>query len=109
MAGSDDVLWAGILVCGLFVALSYYALAYARSTRKRLARLEGTFDSLEAALKMLRVQLVPMHQAAASKLSSSDVEAMCSRFLSKNKAPAPKAKSVVVERVLIKSVVKRRG
>ncbi len=73
-------MWGGLVVSGLFVGVSYYALAFARSVRKRIQRLNGQFDSVEACFESARAELSGIRRAVSMKMGAGEVEAVYSAF-----------------------------
>lgn len=77
---SDDLLWAGIVVCGVVVLLSYYVVVWARSVRKQLEKVGDSCGALQSNVASLQSDVGALSRELSTKVGSSDLEAYCSAF-----------------------------
>ncbi len=77
---SDDLLWAGIVLSGLLVLVSYYVVVWARSVRKQIGRVSESCNALDSRFVDLRSDVGALTREISDKANLADVDAYCAGF-----------------------------
>ena len=97
---SDDVVWAGIVLTGVVILLSYYVVVWARGVRKQLQRLNDAAGLLQARWLEMENDVGSLTRQMAVSVSGSELEryvaafSVSARFVKSSK-PKPKSKMVM--------------
>lgn len=78
---TDDVVWAGIVLTGVVILISYYVVVWARTVRKQLQRLNDSAGILQSRWLGLENDVGALTRELAAKITASDVERYCVAFV----------------------------
>jgi len=86
---TDDVVWAGIVLTGIVILVSYYVVVWARGVRKQLQRLNEASDIMHSRWLELENDVGALMRQMAVKVTANDVE----RYVAVFSVPVRRTKS----------------
>ncbi len=97
---TDDVVWAGIVLTGIVILLSYYVVVWARGVRKQLQRLNDAAGLLQARWLEMENDVGALTRQLAATVSGAELERYVAAFsvparFVKSIKPKPKSKMVM--------------